>query len=260
VGVGLNNAGAQDRLKQVSGPTVVTSVPANSTINDFDVLIPDNFDNLEDALKGVATSLCGGAITIEKLTDEGPDGAYVPAAGWNISAEVVGATNPEDFEWINPVNNTDEQVSGVTAGEPANQNDPPKGTVQFQYQPKSSWNARTRVSGSLRRWMRSSILGPLLSASDASSRDRRDAVEGTLTAWQGVLRCRQRHCRPASELQAVQHAQALVLAPAEGRRGWRYHCGAVDDDREGPGNAPVLGGRWPPGVRSGVGEHRVHPR
>ena len=142
VGVGLNSAGAQARLQQISGPTVVNSVPANSTINDFDVLIPDNFVNLEAALKGVATSLCGGAITIEKLTDEGKDGAYVPAAGWNISAEVVGATNPEDFQWINPVNNTDEQVSGVTAGEPANQNDPPKGTVQFQYQPKASWNSK----------------------------------------------------------------------------------------------------------------------
>ncbi|TXH30922.1 MAG: VWA domain-containing protein [Actinobacteria bacterium] len=183
VGVGLNNAGAQDRLKQVSGPTVVTSVPANATINDFDVLIPDNFNNLEDALKGVATSLCGGAITIEKLTDEGPNGTYVPAAGWNISAEVKGATNPEDFEWINPVNNTDEQVSGVTAGEPANQNDPPKGTVQFQYQPKSSWNSKNpsiRITETLDAKFdpRTTPFGFRCEFPGSS----RQAVEGTLTA------------------------------------------------------------------------------
>ena len=41
-------------------------------------------------MKNVASSLCGGAITIQKLTDSGPNGTYVPTSGWNIGAEVVG--------------------------------------------------------------------------------------------------------------------------------------------------------------------------
>ena len=141
VGSAITND-SRERLKKVSGPELVTSVPADKTINDFDVLITENFANLEQSLKNVASSLCGGAITIEKLTDEGPNGAYEPASGWNISAEVLGATNPEDFEWIKPVNNSDEKVSGVTAPAPVNVEDPPKGTVQFQYKPTATWNTK----------------------------------------------------------------------------------------------------------------------
>ena len=146
VGVGLNeqnSPGSTARLQQVSGDVVVQSVAPGKTINDFDVLIPNDFSNLEDALKSVASSLCGGAITIEKLTDEGPNGTYAPAAGWNITAAVTGgAMNPADFEWIKPVNDKDEQVSDTTAPEPVNPTDPPKGTVQFQYQPEQSWNSK----------------------------------------------------------------------------------------------------------------------
>ena len=104
---------SKERLKKVSGPTLVNSVPPNSTINYFDVLISETFAGLEQSLKNVATSLCGGAITIQKLTDSGPNGTYVPTSGWSSSApRSVGATNPEDFTWTTPPNNTDESVSG----------------------------------------------------------------------------------------------------------------------------------------------------
>jgi hypothetical protein len=242
----------------------VTSVPANSTINDFDVLIPDNFDNLEEALKGVATSLCGGAITIEKLTDEGKDGAYVPAEGWNISAQVVGATNPEDFQWINPVNNTDEQVSGVTAGEPANQNDPPKGTVQFQYQPKASWNAKNpsiRITETLDANFDPRTT-PFGFRCEFPGIDR-DPVEGTMTVANGKasfdvanvtadqrLSCKlyNKHKRSALRLQKI--VEGGGTTPAQ----WTMTA-------SGPGNAPGYSEAWrQPGVRASVGQHRVHPR
>ena len=143
VGVGSAiNDGSKERLKKVSGPILVDSIEPGKTINDFDVLVSNTFSGLEQSLKNVASSLCGGAITIQKLTDEGVNGAYEPAASWNISAEVLGAMNPEDFSWIKPVNNTDEKVSDDTAPAPVQQGDPAKGTVQFQYQPKASWNQK----------------------------------------------------------------------------------------------------------------------
>ena len=51
VGIGLSNTGQQDRLKQVTGPNLVTSIPANATINDFDAVVTDNFDDLSAALE-----------------------------------------------------------------------------------------------------------------------------------------------------------------------------------------------------------------
>ena len=142
VGSAIDND-SRENLKKVSGQKLVNSIAPGQTINDFDVLISDTFSGLEASLKSVASALCGGAITIQKLTDEGPNGSYVPAAGWNISAKVIGAENPDDFTWIQPFNDEDEQVGPLpTAPEPNNVNDPPKGTVQFQYRPKASWNTK----------------------------------------------------------------------------------------------------------------------
>ena len=152
VGVGTDiSPASRERLKKVSGPTLVTSVP-DTGINSFDVLISESFAGLEQSLKDIATSLCRGAITIQKLTDSGPNGSYVPTSGWNIGAEVVDATNPEDFTWTTPVNNTDESVSGTTAVAPTLPSDPAEGTVQFQYRPKATWNAKNptlRISETL---------------------------------------------------------------------------------------------------------------
>ena len=144
VGVGLTGPGSQTRLTKISGNVVEDEIGPTQSINDFDVLIPKDFDNLTSALKSVAASLCGGSITLTKYTDQAAPGEYAPASGWSLGAEVQGATYDDDFTWTKPENNTGQSATGTTGDD---------GSVQFQVNPKASWNeadASIRISETLK--------------------------------------------------------------------------------------------------------------
>ncbi len=145
VGIGTTNAGQQDRLKQISGPTLVSpTVPANATINDFDAVVTNNFDDLTAAMKRVAASLCGGSVTIRKLADADNPGDFQPAGGWKFDANVSPGTVPDDFTWVQPAgetSNTASLTTQSTPGVPATD-----GVAQFQYAPKNTTTRTVRVS------------------------------------------------------------------------------------------------------------------
>ena len=136
VGVGMSNsASARDRLRQISGPDLVSSVGANQTINDFDVLVTDDFAELTESLKRVATSLCGGSITLKKMTDDAEADTWAAVAGWTFRAEIQGATVGTDFDWVKPSPNNTQYAEGETEA--------PGPQVQFQYFPRgASWNTK----------------------------------------------------------------------------------------------------------------------
>uniref|UniRef100_UPI001AA0547E VWA domain-containing protein n=1 Tax=Rhabdothermincola sediminis TaxID=2751370 RepID=UPI001AA0547E len=50
-----------------------------------------NFDNLNSTLRKLATALCGGSVTVQKLADPG-NGVFTPAPGWEFTLD---PTNPE---------------------------------------------------------------------------------------------------------------------------------------------------------------------
>ncbi len=150
VGIGMNSNPDSDqakRLKQISGPLFTTSVGATDTINSFDVLVTDDFDALEPALMRVASSLCGGSITVKKSTDVAKAGTYEPAGDWTFSAKVTPGTVPDDFTWMKPAGETSNTATLTTQStdDPAT-----NGVVQFQYSPKNTDVRTVRVSETLK--------------------------------------------------------------------------------------------------------------
>jgi len=148
VGIGTTNDGQKDRLKQISGPDLVTSIPATATINDFDAVVTNSFDELTAAMKRVAASLCGGSVTVRKLTDAKTPGDYVPAGGWQFDATVTPGQVPDDFTWVQPpgeTSNTATLTTQSTPGVPATD-----GIAQFQYAPKNTTTRTVRVTEQLK--------------------------------------------------------------------------------------------------------------
>jgi hypothetical protein len=150
VGIGMSsdpNSAQAGRLKQISGPQFKTSLGATETINDVDVLVTSNFDTLKDALKRVASSLCGGSITVTKQTDD--SGSYAPAGGWDFSARVTPGSVPADFEWVRPdpseTSNTATGTTATTPGDPLT-----NGVVQFQYAPKNTTTRTVRITETIK--------------------------------------------------------------------------------------------------------------
>ena len=144
VGIGTSNDGQKDRLKQISGPNLVTSIGATDTINDFDAVVTDSFDDLTAAMKRVAASLCGGSITVRKFADPDTPGEYAPAGGWKFDATVTPGTVPDDFVWVQPAgetSNTASLTTQSTPGVPATD-----GVAQFQYAPKNTTTRTVRIS------------------------------------------------------------------------------------------------------------------
>ena len=144
VGIGTTNDGQKDRLRQVSGPNLVTSIGATDTINDFDAVVTNSFDDLTAAMKRVAASLCGGSITVRKFADADTPGEYEPAGGWKFDATVTPGTVPDDFVWVQPAgepSNTASLTTQSTPGVPATD-----GVAQFQYAPKNTTTRTVRIS------------------------------------------------------------------------------------------------------------------
>ncbi len=144
VGIGTTNDGQKDRLRQISGPNLVDAIPATATINDFDAVVTNNFDDLTAAMKRVAASLCGGSVTVRKFADADTPGEYEPAGGWEFDATVTPGTVPDDFTWVQPAgeaSNTASLTTQSTPGVPATD-----GVAQFQYAPKNTTTRTVRIS------------------------------------------------------------------------------------------------------------------
>ncbi len=148
VGIGLSNTGQQDRLKQVTGPNLVTSIPANATINDFDAVVTNNFDDLSAALKRVAVALCGGTVSVTKQTDT--SGSFEPQGNWPFTMQVTPGEAPGDYTWLQPSGATGDTVSGTTATT-TDPGPPPttEGVVTFQYRPKDTTTRTVRITEDL---------------------------------------------------------------------------------------------------------------
>ena len=148
VGIGMNQNPDSDqakRLMQISGDQFETNltVPPD-TINDVDVLVPDDFESLKSAMKRVAASLCGGSITVKKFADADTPGDYQPAGGWKFDATVTPGEVPDDFTWLQPAGettNTASLTTQSTPGVPATD-----GVAQFQYAPKNTTTRTVRIS------------------------------------------------------------------------------------------------------------------
>lgn len=141
VGIGTTNDGQKGRLKQISGPNLVTTIGATDTINDFDAVVTDSFDDLTAAMKRVAASLCGGSVTIRKYSDFEDPNDYQPVEDWLFSAKVTPGTVPTDFEWVQPAGETSNTASLTTDA---------NGFAQFQYAPKNTTTRTVRVSEPLK--------------------------------------------------------------------------------------------------------------
>lgn len=137
VGIGTTNDGQKGRLKEISGPNLVTTIPATATINDFDAVVTDSFDDLTAAMKRVAASLCGGSVTIRKLSDAVQPWDFQPVADWSFTATVSPGSVPNDFVWVLPPGETTTTASLTTDS---------NGVAQFQYAPKNTTTRTVRVS------------------------------------------------------------------------------------------------------------------
>ena len=118
--------------------------PATATINDFDDVVTNNFDNLTAAMKRVAASLCGGSVTVRKYADADDPGDFQPASGWQFDATVrrhgTPTTSPGCSRQARPAHGQPDDQS--TPGVPATD-----GVAQFQYAPK---NTTTRSGSAFR--------------------------------------------------------------------------------------------------------------
>ena len=131
IGVGsiASSQGSINRLKSVSGPIQAGANP--NPLTD-DVIITANFDALSTIFRNLALSLCGSSLTITKEVPGAQPNTWVPAPGWDFTADVdlkpPSANNA--YVWQVPL--------GATPGSPT----PPQttnvnGTVTFQWQPNS---------------------------------------------------------------------------------------------------------------------------
>jgi hypothetical protein len=80
VGVGIGLGGSSEKnLAAISGPSVGS-----------DYYLPAGFDDLDDALKEIASSQCGGTVIIEKqIGTEIPGSSGLDSNGWPFSSEIT---------------------------------------------------------------------------------------------------------------------------------------------------------------------------
>ena len=91
----MTKPASASRLTAVSGFDAFPGTPF--ALADY-TLVQD-FKDLADALRQIATELCQASVTVTKLVDEG-DGVYRPDPGWEFTATV--ATQPGGYAWLQP--------------------------------------------------------------------------------------------------------------------------------------------------------------
>jgi len=125
--VGNPSSASVDRLKQVSGPQVVTSTAGITSINQIDVALVAHYADLAALLKQVVTELCSPSLTIRKFVQTADSTTYVPASGWSMTVNptVAGGT----YRWIQPANAPVGPQTVVTNAQ---------GFAPFQWEPNPS--------------------------------------------------------------------------------------------------------------------------
>ena len=120
VGAAVTRPTSARRLTAISGFDQFPGVDFSKA----DYTLVENFDNLEAALRAIATELCQASVTVTKVVDEG-DGKYRPDPGWKFTATV--STDPGDFTWVQPSTGTGSSRSVYTGDD---------GVATFQWKPQ----------------------------------------------------------------------------------------------------------------------------
>ena len=95
VGAAVTKSTSARRLTAISG---FDQFPPTE-FSKADYTLVENFNDLEEALRKVATELCQASVTVTKLVDEG-DGHYHPDPDWKFTATV--STQPGSYKWLQP--------------------------------------------------------------------------------------------------------------------------------------------------------------
>ena len=102
-----------------------------------DVLFETDISKIQSTLNEVATSVCGGSLTISKQvsTPEAPD-TYAPAGGWDFTA--TPSAPASSYSWVLPSTGAATSKTDTTA---------PTGNAQFQWRVTNvtSWNAAKTI-------------------------------------------------------------------------------------------------------------------
>ena len=135
VGDGLSSDEALDRIIDVSGPDVFSGTGEFDITTD-DVYRVPNFEDLEDAMRDAAFSLCAPSVNVKKFVDANADPNVEdlqPGQDWEMSATVA----PEPVEWVLPDDATGATATDVTAAD---------GFVHFQWTTAAPVDSTIEVS------------------------------------------------------------------------------------------------------------------
>ena len=123
VGAAVTKTSSASRLTAISGPDAFPG----TDFEDADYTLVQNFDDLAQALRQIATQLCRASVTITKTVDRG-NGQYVVDSGWKFGASVE--VSPGKFTWVQPEPPLPTDARTQTTGD--------DGVVTFQWKPSTS--------------------------------------------------------------------------------------------------------------------------
>ena len=143
VGDGVTDPLSQRRLVAMSGPNPFPTFPINTVDHTF---ITD-FNQLEEALRQIASNLCDVTLTVTKETDEANPGTFVPDPAGRSAARSTSSSRPAIRS----------RTGGASRGgrPPAGHRDPvghhrAAGSLRFVWRPvKSAATSSITVTGRL---------------------------------------------------------------------------------------------------------------
>ncbi|HEY5879149.1 MAG TPA: LPXTG cell wall anchor domain-containing protein [Nakamurella sp.] len=125
VGSALNNSASQQRLTQISGPDIASTV-ADFDIETTDVALVKNYSDLAQAIRTVVLDLCSPSLTIQKLAQTAGNADYRPAQGWSFTT--TPTVTPPGFDWVLPDTAPATSKTVLTDS---------NGYAQFQWEPQA---------------------------------------------------------------------------------------------------------------------------
>ena len=131
VGAGVTDPLSALRIESISGTRSFPTYP----ISVADYTLVTDFDQLEDALRELASNLCNVTVTVRKETDAQERDVWTSQTGWPFSGRVqVQGPTPFAYRWFEPnavdvVDSSTATQSGVTG---------PDEELRFVWRPTSS--------------------------------------------------------------------------------------------------------------------------